>query len=104
MTSHDPVIIEPLIGFDREKHEIRFFKKDGTMISEKEVREATINEEQFFGTFLKRKLLNYKNPSVFIFGPASECKFIYKYGDTIICFWYECETGRYLRPCEADEI
>jgi hypothetical protein len=79
--------------------EVLFFDEKGTKIKKLE----KMNQDQFIDLINNNELRSVQTISVYTFGPGSECKIVIVTPYGTFCFWVECETGRYIRPCRPGE-
>ena len=76
-----------------------FFDQKGNRITDLK----KMNEEKFIDLINNNELRNVQTISVYTFGPGSDCKIVYTYYGVRYCFWVDCMTSEYKRPCGPNE-
>jgi hypothetical protein len=71
--------------FDQKGKEIKDFKK--------------MNQDKLIDLINENELRSVQTISVYTFGPGSQCRVVYHTPWGTFCFWVDCETGAYIRPC-----
>lgn len=81
---------------------VLFFDEKGVLIKDM----IKLSQEQFIKIFNDptHTLLAAENISVFSFKVGNpECKIVIEFDNVRYCYWVDCFTGAYIRPCGPGE-